>query len=210
MASPLCIRLRLDSIPIADSDNPRAFYWNLETEAPECHELYLRQLRVFFQVVEPDADHSGTGPMVDAVIATGEPFSIIPRTVWSYYGFEPRIRWFHPRTVYTPTNPPPFRHGRSARGSPAEWCFRDPYPFEFGLIWATPYSDDSRPPLPARPMIARFLQSSPPDIRDALVGLHWSLLTNRRLVRRSDGSEIGPPPTLEEWWLCEPAQHAGE
>jgi hypothetical protein len=208
--SRLFTRLRVESHPLITGDNPPPFHWSLPGEAVGNRRLYLRRLRVFLQVLACGPDHrpnTDTGPMLDAVVSTGEPLSVIPRHYRHLYDFERRIIWTEPRHVYSPTNPPPHLPGIAGYPGPDgsnRWYFRDRHSFELGVIWAIAYdSDNPTNCLAPRPMVARFLTEASPDIPEPVVGLQWSIIANRRVTRESTGNETAAPFHPEEWWLRE-------
>jgi hypothetical protein len=205
--SRLRARLRVESQPQIVGPDPPPFHWSLPGEPVGHRRLHLRQLRVSLQVLAFGPDHrpnTDTGPMLDAIVSTGEPLSILPRWCRELHDFERRVIWLEPRHVYSPHNPPQVIPGYPGPDGADHWHFRDQYPFEFGLVWAVAYDRDDPPNVLApRPMIARFLTGPSPDIPDPVVGLQWSILTNRRVTRETTGHETAPLFQPEEWWLLE-------
>jgi hypothetical protein len=171
-----------------------------EADEPITRPLPLCQLRVFLSVVPPG---EGTGPMLDAVISTGEPLSVIP---WEFWGnhphFGPCITWLDPPGtpgfVYGPNLPLALTEGIPGADY---WQFRDQDPFRLGMITVSVFNDEGHQLCPRR-MIARFLTQSSSSIREPLVGLEMSILANRRFTRNIIADEVSGQ-IRQEWWLDE-------
>lgn len=174
--------------------------------AGQHRDFYLRALRAQFEflpiggtkVTDPN------NPIETARISTGEPLSVFPRGMWELPEWTGRIAWCEPEHVFNPANPSAVS---SLAPGPdgAAWPLLDDYPFRLGQLRVC--VRELRPTnrvLGPRVILARFLLSNPREFCEPVIGLHWSVLANRTLVRQTEDRELPPfgvAPVQEDWKL---------
>lgn len=147
-------------------------------------------------------------PQLTARVSTSEPLSVFPRGIWELEECAGRIAWCEPEHVFNPANPSAVS---SLAPGPdgAAWPLLDDYPFRLGQLRVS--VRELRPTnrvLAPRVILARFLFGNPREFCEPVIGLHWSILTNRTLVRQTEDREqppFGVAPVPEEWKLYDRA-----